>query len=69
MHFRLDFIIGANTINPDQTAPFQTVLKGAVFPGYIFLQYTEDRLPKNISRQVELATHSYWQKRVEQVPV
>ena len=37
MHFRLDFIMEANTKNPDQTAPL----------GLYVLQFL---LPKNISR-------------------
>ena len=39
-HFRLDFFMEANSMNPDQTAP----------KGPHYLQY---RLPKNISRQEE----------------
>ena len=41
VHFRLDFIIEANTMNPDQTAPKSDL-------GPYCLQYM---LPKNINGQ------------------
>ena len=42
LHFRVDFIMEANTMNPDQTAPWEQSDLGPYC-----LQY---RLPKNISR-------------------
>ena len=49
VHFRLDFIMEANTMNPDKTAPF--VQQSELGP--YCLQY---RLPKNISRREEQTT-------------
>ena len=52
VHFRLDFFMKANSIDPDQTAP-----KEQSDLGPYCLQY---RLPKNISRREEQWTSRGW---------
>ena len=51
MHFRLDYFMGANNVNPDQSAPKPDL-------GPYCLQY---RLPKNTSRQEADEKSRDWQ--------
>ena len=56
VHFKLDFVMESNNIDPDQTAlwidPDQTAPKEQSDLGQYCLQY---RLPKNISKKQRLA--------------